>query len=44
MVIALDLPKLKSSADKKKAETFFQRVGNIGKEENIGYQHFLLFP
>ena len=46
----LDLPKLKAFADDKSNVTqnikaVFHRIENIvGKEENAGYQHFLLFP
>ena len=46
----LDLPKLKAFADDKLNVTqnikgVFHRIENIvGKEENAGYQHFLLFP
>ena len=46
----LGLPKLKAFADKKLnvAKMTFSlcdRVENtVGKEENAGYQHFLLFP
>ena len=46
----LGLPKLKAFADDKLNVTqdikvFFHRMENIvGKEENAGYQHFLLFP
>ena len=44
------LPKLKSFADDKSNVTqnikvVFHKIDNIvGKEENGGYQHFLLFP
>ena len=46
----LGLPKLKAFADDKSNVTqnikvVFQRTENIAeKEENAGYQHFLLFP
>ena len=46
----LDLPKLKAFADDKlnvtqNVKVVFHRIENIvGKEENAGYQHFLLFP
>ena len=46
----LDSPKLKAFADDKLNTTqnikvVFHRIENIvGKEENAGYQHFLLFP
>ena len=46
----LGLPKLKAYADDKLNVTqvmkvVFHRIANIvGKEENAGYQHFLLFP
>ena len=46
----LGLPKLKAFADDKLNVTqdirvVFRRIENIvGKEENAGYQHFLLFP
>ena len=46
----LSLPKLKAFADDKlivtqNTKVVFQRKENIvGKEENAGYQHFLLFP
>ena len=46
----LGLPKLKAFADDKSNVTqnikdVFHRTKNIvGKEENAGYQHFLLFP
>ena len=46
----LGLPKLKAFADDKLNVTqnikfVFHRIENIvGKEENAGYQHFLLFP
>ena len=46
----LGLPKLKAFADDKfnvtqNIKVFFHRIENIvGKEENAGYQHFLLFP
>ena len=46
----LGLPKLKAFADDKlnvtqNVEAFFPRIENImGKEENAGYLHFLLFP
>ena len=46
----LGLPKLKAFADDKSNVTqnikvVFHRIENIvGKEENAGYQHFLLFP
>ena len=46
----LGLPNLKAFADDKLNVTHdinvvFHGVGNIvGKEENAGYQHFLLFP
>ena len=46
----LDLTKLKAFADDKLNVTqnikgVFHRIENIvGKEENAGYQHFLLFP
>ena len=46
----LGLPKLKAPADDKLNVTqdikvVFLRIENIvGKEENAGYQHFLLFP
>ena len=46
----LGLPKLKAFADDKlnvtqNVKVVFHRVENIvGKEENAGYQHFLLFP
>ena len=44
------LPKLKSFADDKlnlaqNIKVVFHKIENIvGKEENAGYQHFLLFP
>ena len=44
------LPKLKAFADDKlnvtrNVKVVFHRIENIvGKEENAGYQHFLLFP
>ena len=46
----LGLPKFKAFADNKSNVTqnikvVFHRLENIvGKEENAGYQHFLLFP
>ena len=46
----LALPKLKAFADDKfdviqNIKVVFHRIENImGKEENAGYQHFLLFP
>ena len=46
----LGLPKMKALADDKSNVTknirvMFHRIKNIvGKEENAGYQHFLLFP
>ena len=46
----LDLSKLKAFAEDKSNVTqniqfVFERIENIvGKEENAGYQHFLLFP
>ena len=46
----LDMNKLKAYADKKLkiakiTISLFDRVGNtVGKRENAGYQHFLLFP
>ena len=46
----LGLPKLKASADDKlnvtqSVKVVFHMIENImGKEENAGYQHFLLFP
>ena len=46
----LGLPELKAFADNKLNVTqnfkvVFHRIENIvGKEENAGYQHFLLFP
>ena len=46
----LGLPKLKAFADDRlnvtqDIEVVFHRIKNIvGKEENAGYQHFLLFP
>ena len=46
----LGLPKLKAFADDKlnvtqSVKVAFHRIENIvGKEENAGYQHFLLFP
>ena len=46
----LGLPKLKAFADDKSnvaqnIKVAFHRIENIvGKEENAGYQHFLLFP
>ena len=46
----LGLPKLKAFADEKSNVTqnikvVFHRIENIvGKEENAGYQYFLLFP
>ena len=46
----LSLPKLKAFADNKlnvtqNVKVFFHRIENIvGKEENAGYQHYLLFP
>ena len=46
----LGVPKLKAFADDKLNATqdikvVFRTIGNIvGKEENAGYQHFLLFP
>ena len=46
----LGLPKLKAFVDEKSnvtqnIEVVFHRIENIvGKEENTGYQHFLLFP
>ena len=46
----LDWSKLKAFADDKIYEIMkwkfdMERVKNIvGKEENVGYQHFLLFP
>ena len=46
----LGLPKLKAFADDKlniteNIKVVFYRIENIaGKEENAGYQHFLLFP
>ena len=46
----LGLPKLKAFADDKlkvttKFNVVFHRIENIaGKEENAGFQHFLLFP
>ena len=46
----LGLPKLKAFADDKlsvnqNVKVVFHRIENIvGKEENAGYQHFLLFP
>ena len=46
----LDLTKLKEFADKKlnvakMTISLFDRVENtVGKGENAGYQHFLLFP
>ena len=42
----LGLSKLKAFADdKSNTEVVFHRIENIaGKEENAGYQHFLLFP
>ena len=44
----LGLPKLKAFADNKSNVTqntkvLFDRLENVGKEENAGYQHFLLF-
>ena len=44
------MPKLKAFADDKlnvteNTKVVFHRIENIaGKEENAGYQHFLLFP
>ena len=46
----LGLPKLKAFADNKlnitqNVKVIFHSIENIvGKEENAGYQHFLLFP
>ena len=46
----LGLPKLEVFADNKlnvtqKVKAVFHRIENtVGKEENAGYQHFLLFP
>ena len=46
----LGLPKMKAFADDKlnvieNIKVVFHRIENIaGKEENAGYQHFLLFP
>ena len=46
----LGLPKLKAFADDKlnvtqSVKVAIHRIENIvGKEENAGYQHFLLFP
>ena len=46
----LDLPKLKALADDKSNVTqtikgvFHRKENIVGKEENAGYQHFLLFP
>ena len=46
----LGLPKLKAFTDDKlnvtkNVKVVFHRIKNIvGKEENAGYQHFLLFP
>ena len=46
----LGLPKLKAFADDKlnvtqNVKVVFHRIENVvGKEENAGYQHFLLFP
>ena len=42
----LDPSKLKAFADEKfKVMKFIlERVENVGKGENAGYQHFLLFP
>ena len=46
----LGLPKLKASADDKynvtqNVKVVFHKIENIvEKEENAGYQHFLLFP
>ena len=46
----LGLPKLKAFADNKSNvtqnnEVVLHRIENIvGKEENAGYQHFVLFP
>ena len=46
----LGLPKFKACADDKLNVTYnikvvFRRIENIvGKEENVSYQHFLLFP
>ena len=46
----LDFSKLKAFADDKinvtqKLKFVFRRVeNNVGKRENAGYQHFLLFP
>ena len=40
----LGLPKLKLFATQN-VKVIFHRIENIvGKEENAGYQHFLLFP
>ena len=47
---SLDVSKLKAFADDKikvdkMRNSFFYRVENtVGKGENVGYQHFLLFP
>ena len=45
----LDWSKLKTFADNKlnitqDMKVVFHRIENMGKEENAGYQHFLLFP
>ena len=48
--IILGLPELKAFADDKLNVTqnvkvvFHRRENIVGKEENAGYQHFLLFP
>ena len=44
-----DMPKLKAFTDDKviiakKLKFVLERVENVGKGENAGYQHFLLFP
>ena len=46
---SLDLPKLKAFADDKflmllKRFIFYREENIVGKGENAGYQHFLLFP
>ena len=45
----LSLPELKAFADDKlnvtqNIKAVFHGIENVGKEENAGYQHFLLFP
>ena len=45
----LDWSKLKAFADDKlnvtqNIKVVFHRIENVGKIENAGYQHFLLFP